>query len=137
MKTAKDVLLDKCIENKIYLTSNEIHTFIEAMEEYRNQPSDVSDEQRNEIVESCKDELLKHLFMVKYVQNGYPIEAVPKATILELPALMKSGQIKPTIEGDDISSYCGNPITSEGTCQVLAKSSNNCKNCKYRVFEQK
>ena len=42
---------------------------------------------KGKIIELCKDELLKHLFPMKH-SNGYPCEAVPKATILELPALM-------------------------------------------------
>ena len=41
---------------------------------------------REEIIEQCKEELLKHCFVMRHT-NGYPAEAVPKATILELPAL--------------------------------------------------
>lgn len=46
------------------------------------------------IVELCRDELLKHLHPMMHL-NEYPSEAVPKATILSLPALMKS-HLKPT-----------------------------------------
>ena len=35
----------------------------------------------------CRDELLKQTHSVTF-KNGYPTEAVPKGTILELPALM-------------------------------------------------
>jgi len=38
MKTAEEILKEKCIENKVYITSNEYHTVLKAMEEYRNQP---------------------------------------------------------------------------------------------------
>ena len=43
---------------------------------------------RESVVNECRDELLKHLFKVFHT-NGYPIEAVPKATVLSLPQLMR------------------------------------------------
>jgi len=43
----------------------------------------------NEIVNACKEELLKQTFNMIH-ENGYPSKAVPLATILELPALMSS-----------------------------------------------
>ena len=43
---------------------------------------------RESVVNECRDELLKQLFKVFHT-NGYPIEAVPKATILSLPQLMR------------------------------------------------
>ena len=43
----------------------------------------------NEIVNACKEELLKQLVLVSY-PNNYPIKAVPQAAILELPTLMRS-----------------------------------------------
>ena len=42
---------------------------------------------KKDIVEDCKNELLKQMFLMRH-KNDYPSEAVPKATILELPALM-------------------------------------------------
>jgi hypothetical protein len=38
-------------------------------------------------------------------------------------------------EGDSLNSHCGNTNTTKDNCQVLAKKSNNCKGCEYRVFE--
>lgn len=43
---------------------------------------------RELIIKECQEELLKHLFPMTH-KNGYPSEAVPKATILELDKLMK------------------------------------------------
>lgn len=43
---------------------------------------------REDVVNECRDELLKQLFKVFHT-NGYPIEAVPKATVLSLPQLMR------------------------------------------------
>ena len=45
------------------------------------------EEYRSDIVEEVKERLLKQLVNVSY-PNGYPIQAVAKATILSLPALM-------------------------------------------------
>ena len=42
----------------------------------------------NDAVKHCQEELLKHLFPMVH-KNGYPSEAVPKGTILELDKLMK------------------------------------------------
>jgi hypothetical protein len=52
-------------------------------------------------------------------------------------------QLKEQIKKEEIrkqenkigNSYCGNPITSEHDCQVLAKKNNNCEGCKFRIFE--
>lgn len=71
---------------------NETH--IKATHEYHNQFPSVkvgsgSVMSPNEIVNACKEELLKQLMPVVY-ENGYPIKAVPQAAILELPALMRS-----------------------------------------------
>ena len=41
------------------------------------------------VVELCRDELLKQMHPMMHV-NEYPCQAVPQATILALPALMKS-----------------------------------------------
>jgi len=43
----------------------------------------------DKIVEIFKTALLKHLHKVRYVENGYPIEAVPKSTILGLDVLVR------------------------------------------------
>lgn len=43
---------------------------------------------RMKVIKECQEELLKHLFPVTHL-NGYPVEAVPKATILELDKLLK------------------------------------------------
>ncbi len=43
---------------------------------------------REQIVNEIRDALLKQTFLMSH-ENGYPSEAVPKATILSLPALMK------------------------------------------------
>lgn len=40
-------------------------------------------------IEQCKEELLKHCQKVIYEINDYPIEAVPKSTILSLESLMR------------------------------------------------
>lgn len=42
-------------------------------------------------VEDCKTELLKQMFLMVH-RNGYPSEAVPKATILSLHQLVKPTQ---------------------------------------------
>ncbi len=42
---------------------------------------------RESIVYECRRELLKQMFLMSY-SNGYPSEAVPKATVLSLPQLM-------------------------------------------------
>lgn len=52
-------------------------------------PSPVQEVTETEIIKMCVDELLKHTFLMVH-SNSYPAEAVPKATILELPALMRS-----------------------------------------------
>ncbi len=44
-------------------------------------------EQKSHIIEQCRDELLKQCLPMVHV-NRYPSEAVPKGTILSLPALM-------------------------------------------------
>ena len=41
------------------------------------------------IIEEVRDELLKHCFPM-FHGNRYPSDAVPKGTILELPALLKN-----------------------------------------------
>jgi len=41
-------------------------------------------------IEKCKNALLKQLHYVMYPSNLYPIEAVPKATILSLDKLIKN-----------------------------------------------
>ena len=43
---------------------------------------------RESVVNECRDELLKQLFKVFHT-NGSPIAAVPKATVLSLPQLMR------------------------------------------------
>lgn len=43
---------------------------------------------KEEIIEDCKNELLKHTFLMRY-ENCYPSEAVPKVTIFELLTRMK------------------------------------------------
>lgn len=43
---------------------------------------------RDDVVKEVQNELLKQLHFMVHT-NGYPSEAVPKATILSLPALMK------------------------------------------------
>jgi len=43
---------------------------------------------KDKIIEIFKTALLKQLHKVRYVINGYPIEAVPKADILALDALV-------------------------------------------------
>ena len=45
-------------------------------------------EERQKTVIECKEQLLKQLFNMRHT-NGYPSDAVPKATILSLPELMK------------------------------------------------
>ncbi len=45
-------------------------------------------EQIEKILEKVRDELLKQLHPMVHT-NGYPSEAVPKGTILEIPALLK------------------------------------------------
>ena len=44
--------------------------------------------EREQTILECRDELLKQLHPMIHI-NGYPSEAVPKATILELPALLR------------------------------------------------
>jgi DnaJ-class molecular chaperone len=48
---------------------------------------------REKVVEECKNELLKHLFAMTH-SNSYHCYAVPQATILELPALMRLSKLE-------------------------------------------
>ena len=62
---------------------------------------------REKVIEIVKTALLKQLHKVKYVQNGYPIEAVPKATILELdgligPEIDRICESIPSVSGEEI-----------------------------------
>lgn len=43
---------------------------------------------REQTIKECQEVLLKQMFIMTH-ENGYPSQAVPHATILELPALMK------------------------------------------------
>ena len=69
---AEEVLTKKCLENKVWLTSNERHTMLEAMEEYsalRNHVPDVGKE-----VDQMTAQELKEIFNAnahEWVNNGY------------------------------------------------------------------
>ena len=60
-----------------------VHTVANLMYEY-------AEVIKEETIGKVKEELLKQTFLMSH-NNSYPSEAVPKATILELEALLKSG----------------------------------------------
>lgn len=66
----------------------EFEQWLEARSVSQNSGKPIVLSSRESIVNECRDELLKHLFKVFHT-NGYPIEAVPKATVLSLPQLMR------------------------------------------------
>lgn len=82
MKTAEEVLKDKYRDH--FLDLDYIELTIDAMEEYAKA---YHESRRMQVINECKDELLKHMFLMKHT-NGYPSKAVPHAIILELSALM-------------------------------------------------
>lgn len=62
--------------------SNVMHTIEKELEEKLSI-------HRQEVIKEVQDELLKQLLPMVHT-NGYPSHAVPKATILSLPALMRT-----------------------------------------------
>ena len=82
MKTAKEVLTK--YSDGDYTQFQGYENILMAMEEYAKE---YHESRRMQVINECKDELLKHMFLMKHI-NGYPSKAVPQATILELPALM-------------------------------------------------
>ncbi len=80
---------------------------------------------RSQAITDCKNELLKHLFLMTH-ENNYPSEAVPKATILELESLMRS-KFSGTNKAIERSSIYGTPsvctkCNGEGYCSSLGNS---------------
>jgi hypothetical protein len=93
MKTAQQIIEPLIFPDKVVLeTVGEDIRFvsandaINAMEKYAKE---YHESRRMQVINECKDELLKHMFLMKHT-NGYPSKAVPHATILELPALMNN-----------------------------------------------
>ena len=75
--TAEEVLTKKCLENKVWLTSNERHTMLEAMEEYsalRNHVPDVGKE-----VEIVPD---YRLLLEKYIKYVFEEEGTDCLTFI-------------------------------------------------------
>lgn len=89
MKEIDDLILKyKGINNNIdHESYAELDQVIDDLEEIKKKLVDYHH------ADSVKDELLKQCFVMTY-ENGYPVEAVPKSTILSLKSLMSTTKMR-------------------------------------------
>jgi len=88
---------------------------------------------KEEIIEACRDELLKQLHPMLHT-NGYPSEAVPKGTILELPALMSHSKLLFGLKdkiNDEAIKICPYKGENYKNCKKWQKFKNGCAECDY------
>jgi hypothetical protein len=88
-------------------------------------------EERERTIIECTNELLKHLFPMIHA-NGYPSEAVPKATILELPALLR---VKSQLSQKADSGLREELIKSQVWCEDAGQMKVDYEYCKQVVDE--
>ena len=95
---------------------------------------------KNKIIEIVKKALLKQLHKVRYVANGYPIEAVPKATILGLDALigselasLYSGDVSERLQCPDCDIQLKYTDGYSSDPQNCTDPHYYCSNCKFEI----
>ncbi len=95
LKTLHEIIR-KELSNRLEIMSNSItnspQTDSIPQAQPTTQPEFDKEAYRDQIIEDCMNILLQQLTNVIYPQNNYPIQAVPQATILSLPAMMKISQ---------------------------------------------